>query len=259
MIDYVVPVISGGFDPIHSGHIALIEDAARKYEQSGVAVLLNSDEWLTRKKGKPFMPFAERMSILQSLKHVDFVTGFDDTDGSACDGLLKLKKLLPHAKLVFCNGGDRTANNIPEMKVEGIRFDFGIGGEDKRNSSSWILSNALALYKEDRIWGSFTDLYRVDGCRIKELIIKPGKGISYQKHNHRSEVWYVRKGRGRIRLTNPDISAFDTTFDVKQDHVQEVPCGWWHKLWNTGEEDLIIIEIQHGKYIGEDDIIRSEK
>jgi cytidyltransferase-like protein len=254
----MIPVISGGFDPIHSGHITLIQAAAAKYNNQ-VVVLLNSDSWLIRKKGKAFMPYAERKNILQAMKQVDVVIDFDDGDNTACAGLEKLKAIVPHKKLVFCNGGDRTSSNIPEMNVDGIEFDFGVGGENKMNSSSWILRDALAYYKEDRLWGTFYNLYEVRGCKVKELVIKPGKGISYQKHNQRGEVWFVREGEGKIRFgSNTDKPLEYTVFDLKKNDVQVIRCGNWHKLWNEDDKDLVIIEIQYGEYLGEDDIIRLE-
>ena len=85
-----IAVVSGGFDPVHSGHISMINDAAVLGQ---VVVLLNSDDWLTRKKGKPFMPFAERKNILENFKNVGLVLGFDDSDNTAVDGLEQVKKL----------------------------------------------------------------------------------------------------------------------------------------------------------------------
>ena len=131
-----IVVVSGGFDPVHSGHIAMINDAARF---GHVVVLLNSDEWLTRKKGKPFMNYSERKNILENFKNVFLVLDFDDSDNTAIKGLERVKKYFPNHKITFCNGGDRTKENIPEMQVDGIEFAFGIAGEDKANSSSWIL------------------------------------------------------------------------------------------------------------------------
>lgn len=102
----------------------------------------NSDAWLTRKKGRPFMPYSERRFILESLRVVDRVVPFNDADGSAVDLIRKVIDLYPGAEIVFCNGGDRTAANIPEMlakyKAE-VSFKFGVGGEHKMNSSSEIL------------------------------------------------------------------------------------------------------------------------
>lgn len=134
-------LITGGFDPIHSGHIAYIQ-AARKLGDI-LIVGVNSDGWLERKKGKAFLPWEERAKIVESIKGVHFVLGFDDTDGSARDAIHEVRKLYPDAIIVFGNGGDRTSTNIPEMDIKDdkLTFVFGVGGEDKKNSSSWILNN----------------------------------------------------------------------------------------------------------------------
>ena len=134
-----IAVVSGGFDPIHSGHIAYISEA--KENADYLIVALNSDHWLSQKKGKPFMEFSERKQILESVKYVDEVIDFDDTDGSCIKALEKIKATYLDASIFFCNGGDRSEENIPEKNVEGIKFIFGVGGTNKKNSSSWILKN----------------------------------------------------------------------------------------------------------------------
>jgi cytidyltransferase-like protein len=136
-----IVLITGGFDPLHSGHIAYI-NAAKKLGDY-LVVGLNSDDWLTRKKGKPFMPWIERYMVLDNIRAVDNVVAFDDYDDSACDALRQLREANPESTIVFANGGDRTNLNIPEMNcgVEDVEFVFGVGGELKKNSSSWILAN----------------------------------------------------------------------------------------------------------------------
>ena len=135
-------IVSGGFDPIHEGHVAMIKASAARGD--GVIVLLNSDEWLCRKKGKNFMDFKTRKIIAENLKGVIDVIAFDDFDNSASDGIRLSRVKYPDAELVFANGGDRTKDNIPEdaiCKKLDVKLEFGVGGEDKANSSSWILDN----------------------------------------------------------------------------------------------------------------------
>ena len=121
-----IAVISGGFDPIHSGHISYINAAAAKGKK--LIVCLNSDEWLIQKKGKFFLPFDERKSIIHSLKNVDDVISFEDDErGSCINGLLKVQKMYPNDEIIFCNGGDRDGKNIPEMELENISFEFSVG------------------------------------------------------------------------------------------------------------------------------------
>ena len=132
-------LISGGFDPIHSGHIKLINDA-NKY--GDVIVLLNSDEWLRNKKGKEFLSFDERKIIMKNIKGVIDVIEFDDSDKTCIDGIKKAKSLYKNNIIKFANGGDRNNETTPEKEFcdkNDIETLFGIGGNDKSNSSSWIL------------------------------------------------------------------------------------------------------------------------
>lgn len=138
-----IVLVTGGFDPLHSGHIAYFQ-AARELGDT-LVVGVNSDAWLTRKKGKPFLSFAERFTIVESIRYVDHAIEFDDSDGSAKEAILKVRQWWPKAHIVFANGGDRTAKNIPEMDINAsvgnLSFEFGVGGDYKKNSSSWILNN----------------------------------------------------------------------------------------------------------------------
>lgn len=132
-------VVTGGFDPIHSGHVEYIREAAKLGDVLIVGV--NSDEWLTRKKGKPFMEWKERANIINALRYVDFVLRFDDSDDSACSLLEDLKRswIGKDDEIIFANGGDRNSTNNRESKVEGVTFVYGVGGSNKMNSSSDIL------------------------------------------------------------------------------------------------------------------------
>ena len=119
--------------------IKLINDA-NKY--GDVVVLLNSDAWLRNKKGKEFLSFDERKIIMQNIKGVLDVLDFDDSDQSCVDGILKAKNLFQNNIIKFANGGDRNNNTTPEKEFcdeNNIETLFGIGGNNKSNSSSWIL------------------------------------------------------------------------------------------------------------------------
>lgn len=138
-------IISGGFDPIHEGHIELIK--ASSAASDGVIVLLNSDEWLIRKKGRFFQRFNTRKAILENLKGVVQVLGFNDQDDSASDGIRLVRHQYPSDILVFANGGDRGKDNIREDAVCAecqVLKVFGVGGSNKANSSSWILADYQA-------------------------------------------------------------------------------------------------------------------
>ena len=136
--NYIV-ILSGGFDPIHKGHIQMIADA---YAYGKVFVLLNSDNWLNTKKGKAFIDFEERKFIVENIKGVFKVLSVDDSDGTVCAGLKELRKQYPDSTLTFANGGDRKENNVPEVDVcneLGINLIWNIGG-DKVQSSSDLLN-----------------------------------------------------------------------------------------------------------------------
>ena len=248
-----ISVVSGGFDPLHSGHISYIK-SAKKYGEY-LIIALNSDEWLVNKKGKAFLPYGERKSVLENLKDVDEVISFDDDiAGSATNALIKIKDMYPNSEINFCNGGDRGKDNIPEMKVEGVNFIFSVGGDDKKNSSSWILKN-WQYDGEERVWGSFYNLYDTDGIKVKELIVEPGKGMSLQKHFKRSEIWLVSEG-GCIVNYSKDSPENTHQINLKQYDQLTVELGDWHQITNPFKEICKIIEIQYGEETEEDDIER---
>lgn len=129
-------VVSGGFDPIHPGHIAMILEAART---APVIVVLNSDAWLMRKKGYIFQTWRDRAAILAAIRGVIRVEPVDDSDGTVCEALRRIQPAY------FANGGDRTTTNTPELALcgeLGIVPLFGIGG-GKIASSSEIVARAM--------------------------------------------------------------------------------------------------------------------
>ena len=123
-------MVSGGFDPVHAGHIRMIRAAAA---YGDVIVIANSDDWLFRKKGFVFMEYARRVEILNAIKGVVLVDSVDDTDGTVCKAIKRIKPTY------FANGGDRGRSNTPEQSVceqLGVELLWGIGGEEKLQSSS---------------------------------------------------------------------------------------------------------------------------
>ena len=250
-----IVVVSGGFDPIHSGHISYLE-AARKLGDK-LIVALNSDAWLIQKKSLCFMPFHERKAVIENLSMVDSVIGFEDDDKkSATNALLILKEKYASDDIIFANGGDRNQKNIPEMSVKGIEFAFSVGGDDKKNSSSWILKK-WKYYTEPRRWGSFANLFEDKNTKVKELIIEAGKGTSYQRHLKRHEIWLVSKGSCIVNYskknTDDRMSKELKTFDQ---HF--APLGEWHQITNPFQKSCHIIEIQYGELCVETDIEREE-
>jgi len=250
-----VSVASGGFDPIHSGHIAYL--IAAKKQGDKLIVALNSDDWLANKKGQPFMSFEERKTILENLSCVDEVISFvDDELGSCINALTAIKQKYPNEDIIFCNGGDRNDSNIPEMNIKGIDFKFGVGGEDKKNSSSSILKSWQGE-SEERVWGKFFNLYQDQKMKLKELIINSKKGMSLQRHFKRDEIWFVSKGECIVKHKS-QCSKDYVEHHLKQHDVFKVSQEEWHQIYNPFKEECRIIEIQYGKETSEDDIERLE-
>ena len=131
-----VVLVTGGFDPIHSGHISYFKEA--KLLGDKLIVGLNSDAWLERKKGRAFMPGYERSAIIENLKMVDGVILFNDNDDTAIEAIKNVQRLYPNATIICANGGDRTKENIPELVVDGVDFVFNVGN-NKTISSSELL------------------------------------------------------------------------------------------------------------------------
>ena len=249
-----IVLVSGGFDPIHSGHIEYLK-SARKYGNK-LIVALNSDSWLEKKKGKPFMPFNERKSILSAIKYVDEVIDFqDDEKGSCINAIDEVKKLYPNHKIFLANGGDRNSQNIPEMSVSGIEFLFGVGGDNKKNSSSWIL-NKWQYYYEERQWGAFFNLFETKNIKVKELIVEPRKSMSFQRHFKRNEIWLVSEGECEVNSSVDKNLKNIKTYMLKKYDYFIVSLGQWHQITNTTNKQTHIIEIQYGDECIEEDIER---
>lgn len=256
-----VVLVTGGFDPLHSGHIEYFK-AARELGDK-LIVGLNSDEWLTRKKGRPFLSIKERAAIIKELACVDQVISFDDSDDTACGAIFKT--MATHGsqwKVIFANGGDRTDTSTPEYATYGghpaVEFAFGVGGKTKINSSSWILDE-WKTQKTDRDWGYWRvlDDRPEKGYKVKELVIYPGKSLSDQRHSKRSEQWFVLDG----------VVKMETEWEGRKDTVHLVPgtprgyeidIGVWHKASNPNGENAHILEIQRGELCVEEDIERRD-
>ena len=249
MSTYVIA--TGGFDPIHIGHIEYLKAAKKLGDRLIVGV--NSDDWLTRKKGRPFMDMANRLAIVESLEFVDRAISLDhkDTDGT-CKTLLRviLGEVGAEDRVIFANGGDRTADNIPEMTVKDTRlsFEFSVGGDSKLNSSSWLINREE---QTERDWGHWSVLKDyAPHTKVKELVVQPHEKLSMQKHYLRNELWFVAEGSGLlVRKEAPSMPL------VKNQMVV-IPSGDWHQLTNHSDKPLRIVEIQWGENCVEEDIVR---
>lgn len=254
-----IVLVTGGFDPLHSGHIEYFKEARKLGDK--LIVGLNSDEWLKRKKERPFMPWTEREAIIKELSVVDLVINFNDDDGSATDAINQTRKLFSGAEIIFANGGDRQADNIPELFDDNtgeLTFVYGVGGDNKKNSSSWILDE-WKTQKTERQWGYWRvldDKQATKGYKVKELVIYPGKSLSDQRHFKRSEQWIILEG----------VCKMDTEYDGIKNSIHLMPDSRpydigvrvWHKASNPGTENTHILEVQRGEECVEEDIERRD-
>jgi cytidyltransferase-like protein len=253
-----IVLVTGGFDPVHSGHISYLNHAQHLGGDLHLIVGLNSDAWLTRKKGRPFMPWRERMVVLDNLHMVDEVISFDDSDGSSIDAIRKVREKYPDAHIIFANGGDRTQDNIPEMAFQddNLEFVFGVGGEDKKNSSSWILQEWKAP-KTERAWGYYRVLHEVGSCtKLKELTVNPKTCLSMQRHQHRAEFWFVAEGEATVYTVDPHSTDYDLMASPARHQHTWIKLNEWHQLCNETDRPLKLIEIQYGDSCIEEDIER---
>lgn len=253
-----IVLITGGFDPLHSGHIKYFEEAKKLGDQ--LIVGLNSDAWLTRKKGRPFMKWEDRLAVVRNIRGVDWTVEFDDSDGTAKDAIRKVRLNYPNDTIIFANGGDRTSENIPEMDIndDNLIFKFGVGGDNKMNSSSWILQE-WKTPKTERPWGNYRVLHEVKSdngyhTKVKELTVMPGQSLSMQRHEHRFEIWHVAQGTASINYI--DIQGREVSVDVLELHRHNINRGSWHQLFNKTDTPIKIIEIQYGTACDEEDIER---
>lgn len=249
-----VVLVTGGFDPLHSGHIAYFKSAKELGDH--LVVGINSDDWLTRKKGRPFMPLEERAAIIKELACVDEVIAFNDNDDSACNAIMQVLQTKGSSwTVVFANGGDRINTNTPEYKVYGehpfVEFKWKVGGSNKANSSSWILDE-WKTQKTERDWGYWRVLDDAPdkGYKVKELVIYPGKSLSDQKHFERSEQWQVLSGT--VKMVTEYNSLKNVTHLESSSKSYEIGKEVWHKASNPSDINAHILEIQWGKCYEED-------
>ncbi len=253
--------VSGGFDPLHIGHVRMFEEARKL--GSKLVVILNNDNWLKNKKGFAFMSEKERKELIESFPFVDKVVitdhKADDEDRSVVRALKKLKPA------VFANGGDRDKENAgakdsslnPEREVSkklGIKLAFNVGRGGKVQSSSWMIRDAARAFgRSVRPWGDF---YGWDSGRkwyVKTMYVKPGKRLSLQYHKRRSERWILVEGDATA-ITVENGKHKETPLKVGDTFI--VPKGVAHRL--TSKKGGILVEVAVGSSFNEEDIVRLE-
>jgi mannose-6-phosphate isomerase-like protein (cupin superfamily) len=195
-------------------------------------------------------------SIIKNLKSVDATIPVEDTDDSACELLELIKRTYPNDKIVFANGGDRTAVNCPEMVFDDVDFQFGVGGENKANSSSWILQDWKAP-KTERTWGYYRVLHEVGpNTKLKELTVMPRTCLSMQRHDQRAEFWFVAEGEATVYTLDEASTDQEIKCQLTMHEHTFIKVNEWHQLCNETNQPLKLIEIQYGERCVEDDIER---
>ena len=255
-----VVLVTGGFDPLHSGHLAYFK--AAKALGDTLVVGINSDSWLKRKKGRAFYTRNERFQLITNLEMVDYVIEFNDDENNSINAIKQATQTFPGAKIIFANGGDRTAENIPEMGLlddelykDNLEFVFSVGGDNKMNSSSWILEEWKAP-KTSRAWGYYRVLHEQGKeIKVKELTVGAKTCLSMQKHKDRAEHWFVAEGTATVYTLNAgtDMNLVGNFNKFESLHINR---DQWHKLCNETDKPLRVIEIQYGENCIEEDIER---
>ena len=238
-------VVSGGFDPIHVGHLRMFTEASELAPR--LIVITNSDNFLIEKKGYVFMPIAERMEIIEGFAVVDKVVESIDKDLTVCE---TLELLVREENIsIFANGGDRNnTDSIPEADVcreNKIAMKFNVGG-GKIQSSSSLVSNEIV-----KPWGSYKTFEKDKGFLLKRISVAPGESLSLQSHKHRSEHWLVASGVATVECNGEKnyLNQFESI---------SIPQGAKHRLSNENKALLKVVEVQFGEILSEDDITRYE-
>lgn len=254
-------ITSGGFDPLHAGHISAFERMSRIGE---LCVILNSDAWLRKKKEKCFLDQFNRFRILKSNKFVANVTfQFDDDKNDVISTLAWLVDNKKYDRFVFAKSGDRTHENSPEYEwclandVEWLEVESDYPDlHSSRILSDW--QNQII----NRSWGAYftTVPYEIDGLKFKPKVlqIQVGAELSYQKHEHRHELWFVFEGEGVARVEEGEENGYihERYVNLQEEKQVIVKRGQKHSIKNTGTIPLTILEWQIGEEVSEADITR---
>lgn len=243
--------VSGGFDPIHVGHIEMMRLARRLGDK--LVVILNNDNWLRDKKGFAFMSEKERAELMLAFPFVDKVVITHHAPGEYYEDKSVVRELRSLRPYVFANGGDRFANDIPEFIVceeLGIKMRFNLG--QKIQSSSWMIRDASrAFARSVRPWGEFYNWDTGEDWHLKTIYVQRGKRLSLQYHHHRSELWVLVSGDAVATIGRNEKKLKRVV--LRRGALFAVPQGHIHRL--ESKKGGVLVEISRGK-IDEDDIVR---
>ncbi|TSD05085.1 MAG: cytidyltransferase-related enzyme [Parcubacteria group bacterium Greene0714_7] len=243
-----VVAVSGGFDPIHIGHVRMFKNAKKLGKK--LVVILNNDNWLMTKKGFVFMTQNERKEILLETGLVDKVVITSHTENDPDRSVNR--ELAAVKPAIFANGGDRGRDNTPEMelcKKLGIEMVFSVGKGGKMQSSSWLTDKtSMQGIKVERPWGKMVTHVTAANYWVKTITVKPNEELSLQSHTGRDELWVCVTGTviAEIGSEKKKLREGDFIFVAK---------GTKHRL--SSKEGGAIVEVALGN-CREEDIIRYE-
>ncbi len=270
-------------NPLHPWHIECLELSKKHADE--LWVIINNDFQAKLKRWvESFQDENSRSQVVLSLKAVDKTFISIDQDESVCKSLEwlieKAQKSNKYAEIIFTKWWDRFASEIPEagvLKKYGVQI---IDGLWKKTHSSSDLVNKAAnkddisaiketlasipkKHHEDRYleigkrpWGVYYVLEDTPEYKLKKIIVTPGKRLSLQSHNHRSEHWVVVSWAANVDIRHPDFTDTEQIRVISANQSCYIPQWHWHRLYNAQKEALILIEVQLGTYFWEDDIFR---
>ena len=272
-------------NPLHPGHIECLELSKELADE--LWVIVNNDLQAKLKRGiESFQDEQLRVRVVGALRPVDRVILSEDTDGSVCKTLEKVIKeaqaIEGVEEVIFTKGGDRFADEIPERQAldkYNVKIVDGLG-KKTHNSSSYIkrlanpedaalFTKALEQVPEAereqeyievgvRPWGVYYVMEDNPSFKVKKIVVTPGQRLSLQSHKHRSEHWVVVSGLATVTIRDKEHADHIGHRIVAPNESCYIPCGFVHRLTNEGTAPLILIEVQTGSYMGEDDIERYE-
>jgi len=235
--------VSGGFDPLHSVHLDHMMEAKRLGDW--LIVIVNTDEFLIRKKGFFVLPLLERLRIIEEYPFVDQTVVCIDRDQTVAETLRLVK---PD---IFAKGGDRLSSHMPKKELDackeiGCKVVYGVDRGVRRSSTDFLLEASSLITKP---WGYEKLLLRTDVYSLKLLHVNRGEQISKQVHKGKDEVWRVIDG-----LPVVEIDGLERNYKVSD--LIQIPARGIHRVSAPyGDVTLLEMTLPH---LDLEDIIRLE-